>query len=63
MYAIDVLQLFSFKEKHCNHCLKKEHKNKDTGEIESVTYYHTILKAKLVLENITFSILTEFVEI
>ncbi len=60
--AIDGSQLFSFKEKHCDHCLKKEHKNKDTGEIESVTYYHTVLEAKLILGNMTFSILTEFVE-
>lgn len=60
--AIDGSQLFSFKEKHCDHCLKKEHKNKDTGEIERVTYYHTVLEAKLILGNMTFSILTEFVE-
>ena len=60
--AIDGSQLFSFKEKHCEHCLKKEHKNKDTGEIERITYYHTVLEAKLILGNMTFSILTEFVE-
>ena len=60
--AIDGSQLFSFKEKHCDHCLKKEHKNKDTGEIERITYYHTVLEAKLILGNMTFSILTEFVE-
>lgn len=60
--AIDGSQLFSFKEKHCDHCLKKEHKNKDTGEIESVTYYHTVLEAKLILGNMAFSILTEFIE-
>ena len=60
--AIDGSQLFSFKEKHCDHCLKKEHKNKDTGEIERTTYYHTVLEAKLILGNMTFSILTEFIE-
>lgn len=60
--AIDGSQLFSFKERHCEHCLKKEHKNKDTGEIESVTYYHTVLEAKLILGNMVFSILTEFIE-
>ena len=60
--AIDGSQLFSFKEKHCEHCLKKEHKNKNTGEIERITYYHTVLEAKLILGNMTFSILTEFVE-
>ena len=57
--AVNGSQLFSFKEKHC---LKKEHKNKDTGEIGSITYYHTVLEAKLVLGNMVFSILTEFVE-
>jgi len=60
--AIDGSQLFSFKEKHCEHCLKKEHKNKETGEIEKITYYYTVLEAKLILGNMTFSILTEFVE-
>lgn len=60
--AIDGSQLFSFKEKHCEHCLKKEHKNKDTGEVESVTHYHTVLEAKLILGNMAFSILTEFIE-
>jgi len=54
--AIDGSQLFSFKERHWEHCLKKEHRNKDTGEVESVTYYHTVLG------NMVFSILTEFVE-
>jgi len=60
--AIDGSQLFSFKERHCKHCLKKEHKNKDTGEVESTTYYHTILEAKLILGDMVFSILTEFIE-
>lgn len=60
--AIDSSQLFSFKEKHCEHCLKKEYKNKDTGEVEKTVYYHTVLEAKLVLGNMVFSILTEFVE-
>lgn len=60
--AIDGSQLFSFKKKHCDHCLKKEYKNKDTGEIERTIYYHTVLEAKLVLGDMVFSILTEFVE-
>lgn len=60
--AIDGSQLFSFKERHCDHCLKKEYKNKDTGEIERTVYYHTVLEAKLVLGDMVFSILTEFVE-
>ncbi len=60
--AIDGSQLFSFNEKHCENCLKKEHKNKATGEVEKITYYHTVLEAKLVLGDMVFSILTEFVE-
>jgi len=60
--AIDGSQLFSFKEKHCEHCLKKEHKNKDTGEVERTEYYHTVLEAKLVLGDMVFSILIEFIE-
>jgi hypothetical protein len=60
--AIDGSQLFSFNEKHCEHCLKKEYKNKDTNEVEKTIYYHTVLEAKLVLGDMVFSILTEFVE-
>jgi hypothetical protein len=60
--AIDGSQIFSFKEKHCEHCLKKEYKNKDTGEVEKTIYYHTVLEAKLVLGDMVFSILTEFIE-
>lgn len=59
---IDGTGLYSFDERHCEHCLKKEHKNPD-GTIKSTTYYHYVLEAKLVLnENIVFSIATEFVE-
>ncbi|WP_139905464.1 transposase family protein [Clostridium thermarum] len=60
--AIDGSQLFSFNEKHCDHCLKKEYKNKETGEVEKTVYYHTVLEAKLVLGDMVFSVLTEFVE-
>ncbi len=60
--AIDGSQLHSFNEKHCDHCLKKEYKNKETGEVEKTVYYHTVLEAKLVLGDMVFSILTEFVE-
>lgn len=60
--AIDGSQLFSFKERHCDHCLKKEYKNKDTGEIDKTIYYHTVLEAKLVLGDMVFSIMTEFIE-
>jgi hypothetical protein len=60
--AIDGSQLYSFNEKHCDHCLKKEYKNKETAEVEKTVYYHTVLEAKLVLGDMVFSILTEFVE-
>lgn len=55
--AIDGTRLFSFKERHCPHCLKTKHKN------GSVTYYHVVLEAKLLLPNgFAFSIMSEFVE-
>jgi hypothetical protein len=60
--AVDATQLYSFSEKHCEHCLKKEYRNKDTGEIERTVYYHTVLEAKLIIGDMVFSIATEFVE-
>ena len=54
--------MFSFPEKHCEHCLKREHKNKDTGKVERTEYYHNVLEAKLILGEMVFSIATEFVE-
>ena len=60
--AVDATGLFSFSERHCENCLKKEHKNQDTGEIERTTYYHNVLEAKLVAGDMVFSIATEFIE-
>lgn len=60
--AIDGSQLYSFKERHCKHCLKKEYRNKETGDVEKTVYYHTVLEAKLVVGDMVFSLLTEFVE-
>jgi hypothetical protein len=60
--AIDATGVFSFKEKHCEHCLKRKYKNKETGEVERVEYYHNVLEAKLVLGDMVFSIATEFIE-
>jgi len=60
--AIDATGVYSFKTKHCEHCLKRVYKNKDTGEIERVEYYHNVLEAKLVLGDMVFSIETEFIE-
>jgi len=57
LVAIDGSGYLTFKEKHCDHCLKVEKDGK-------VLYYrHPVLEAKLVLSNgMAFSIETEFVE-
>jgi hypothetical protein len=60
--AIDATGLFSFNKRHCEHCLKREHKDKKTGEIIRTTYYHSVLEAKLVLGDMVLSIETEFIE-
>lgn len=60
--AVDATGLFSFSERHCEHCLKKEYKNKETGEIEKTVYYHKVLEAKMVVGDMVFSIATEFIE-
>jgi len=60
--AIDATGLFSFSERHCEHCLKKEYKNKETGKVEKTVYYHNVLEAKLVAGDMVFSIATEFIE-
>ncbi len=58
---VDATGLFYFKEKHCEHCLKKTTK-KGTPE-EKTYYYHNVLEAKIVLgENLIISIATEFIE-
>jgi hypothetical protein len=59
---VDATQLFTFRERHCDHCLKREHKDKD-GNIQWVEYYHVVLEAKLVINgDIVISIATEFIE-
>lgn len=60
--AIDATGLFSFPERHCEHCLKKEYKNKETGKAEREVYYHNVLEAKLVVGDMVFSVATEFIE-
>lgn len=60
--AVDATGLVSFRERHCDHCLKREYVNKETGEIEKTVYFHYILEAKLVAGNMVFSIDTEFIE-
>lgn len=61
LIAIDATGIHSFSERHCPHCLKKVRTNKETKE-ETVTYYHNVLEAKLIVGNFVFSIATEFVE-
>lgn len=60
--AVDATGLFSFPERHCEHCLKKEFKDKETGEVIRMVYYHNVLEAKLILGTMVFSIATEFIE-
>ena len=61
LIIVDATQLFYFKDKHCEHCLKKTSK-KGTPE-EKTYYYHNVLEAKIVLgENLVISIATEFIE-
>ena len=59
--AVDGTGLFTFKERHCDHCLTRERTNSKTGEV-SVTYYHHVLEAKLVLGDMVISLATEFIE-
>ena len=60
--AVDATGLVSFSERHCDHCLKREYVNKETGEIEETIYFHYVLEAKLVVGDMVFSIDTEFIE-
>ena len=50
----------SFKERHCNHCLKKTY-NKGEEDEYSI-YYHYVLEAKLVVGDIVISLDSEFIE-
>ena len=58
---IDGTGLFSFTEKHCDHCLKREYKNAETGEKRTV-YMHHVLEAKLVVGDMVLSLASEFIE-
>ena len=53
--------LYSFDAKHCEHCLRREYTNKETGETK-IVYMHHVLEAKLVVGEMVFSIGTEFIE-
>lgn len=58
---VDGTGLFSFHERHCDHCLKRSHTDKETGETTTV-YMHHVLEAKLVVGDMVLSIGTEFIE-
>ncbi len=60
--AIDGTQIANFDHEHCKHCLKKIYTNKDTGEIERISYFHNVLEAKLIVGNMVFSVVMEFIE-
>ena len=59
---IDATSIFNFPKRHCQHCLKRQYKDKYTGEISREEYYHNVLEAKLVAGNMVLSLATEFIE-
>lgn len=61
MVILDGTQLYYFREKHCENCLKTTVTD-ETGK-KTVKYYHRVIEAKLVLgENLVVSLGTEFIE-
>jgi len=59
--VFDGTGLFSFDKKHCEHCLRREYTDKETGEVK-VKYMHHVLEAKLVVGDMVLSIGSEFIE-
>ncbi|MEO0250385.1 MAG: transposase family protein [candidate division WOR-3 bacterium] len=60
LVAIDATRLFSFKERHCEHCLTETH---SASHGKKTTYYHMVLEAKIVTASgLSLSIDSEFVE-
>lgn len=58
---VDATHLYSFSEKHCDHCLTRVY-NKGTPD-ERTEYYHYVLEAKLyICPDLVLTIDTEFVE-
>lgn len=61
LVIVEATQLFSFRERHCEHCLTKT-LNRGTLE-EKTIYYHQVLEAKLVLgDDMIISLATEFID-
>jgi len=59
--SVDGTGLHTFQKKHCEHCLKREYTDKETGETK-IIYMHHVLEAKLVVGDMVFSIASEFIE-
>ena len=60
---VDATGFFHSSSRHCDHCLFSRHKNKKSGEVASIDYYHSVLEAKLVINGcMVFSIQSEFIE-
>lgn len=58
---IDGTGLYSFQEKHCDHCLRREYTDRETGKKNTI-YMHHVLEAKLVVGDMVLSIASEFIE-
>jgi len=59
--VVDGTGLHRFRERHCEHCLKRVITDKETGEITTY-YYHHVLEAKLIVGKMALSLATEFIE-
>jgi len=61
--AIDATGLFTFKEPHCDKCLKRTYKANKKRKKDKIVYFHNVLEAKLVTENgFSISLCTEWIE-
>lgn len=54
--ALDGTGIYSFAQRHCEHCLTRTHNGQ-------TTYYHYVLEAKLITwDGFSFSLMSEFIE-
>ena len=58
--AIDGTGVYTFDNRHCEHCLTRTY-NKGTEE-EKTIYFHYVLEAKLIVGDMALSIASEFIE-
>ena len=61
-FIVDGTGLHTFHNKYCEHCLKREDKDKETGEVIKAVHVHHVLEAKLVVGDRVLSITNEFIE-